>query len=105
MTALRKLSLELTGHLAHLIQERLADRINIITPLEPHRRGCQLSLQVRAGREAGRQLFERLEAHGVICDWREPDIIRAAPVPLYNSLEDVERLVDLIDQLSAARKR
>ncbi|MEE4639469.1 MAG: kynureninase [Wenzhouxiangella sp.] len=105
MTALRKLSLELTGHLAHLIQERLADRINIMTPLEPHRRGCQLSLQVRAGRDAGRQLFERLEAHGVICDWREPDIIRAAPVPLYNSLEDVERLVDLIDQLSAVRKR
>ncbi|MFP4334004.1 MAG: hypothetical protein ACLFQC_00885, partial [Wenzhouxiangella sp.] len=105
MPVLRKLSLELTGHLAHLIQDRLADRINIITPLEPHRRGCQLSLQVRAGREAGRRLFERLEAHGVICDWREPDIIRAAPVPLYNTLEDVERLVDLIDQLSPARAR
>ncbi|MEE4296564.1 MAG: kynureninase [Wenzhouxiangella sp.] len=102
MPALRKLSLEMTGHLAHLIQERLSDRINIITPLEPHRRGCQLSLQVRAGREAGRKLFERLEAHGVICDWREPDIIRAAPVPLYNTLEDVERFVDLVDRLSPA---
>jgi kynureninase len=101
MPVLRKLSLEMTGHLAHLIQDRLGDRINIITPLEPHRRGCQLSLQVRAGRDAGRKLFERLEAHGVICDWREPDIIRAAPVPLYNTLDDVERFVELVDQLSA----
>ena len=99
--ALRRQSLELTGHLASLIQERLAERINILTPLEPHRRGCQLSLQVRAGREAGRQLFERLEARGVICDWREPDIIRAAPVPLYNTLQDVEQLVELIDKLLA----
>ena len=97
--ALRRQSLELTGHLAHLIQERLGDRLNILTPLEPHRRGCQLSLQVRAGRDAGRLLFERLEARGVVCDWREPDIIRAAPVPLYNTLEDVEKLVDLIDKL------
>lgn len=99
---LRRQSLVLTGHLAGLIQERLADRINILTPLEPHRRGCQLSLQVRAGRNAGRQLFERLEARGVICDWREPDIIRAAPVPLYNTLDEVERLVELIDKLLSA---
>ena len=99
---LRRQSLELTGHLAHLIQERLADRIQILTPLEPHRRGCQLSLQVRAGREAGRKLFERLEARGVICDWREPDIIRAAPVPLYNTLDEVGTLVDLIDKLLEA---
>lgn len=100
--ALRRQSLELTGHLARLIQERLADHINILTPLEPHRRGCQLSLQVRAGREAGRKLFERLEARGVICDWREPDIIRAAPVPLYNTLDEVEALIELMDKLFQA---
>jgi len=102
IAALRRQSLELTGHLAHLIQERLADRIQILTPLEPHRRGCQLSLQVRAGRGAGRQLFERLEARGVICDWREPDIIRAAPVPLYNTIDEIDTLVELIDKLLKA---
>ena len=100
--ALRRQSLELTGHLASLIQERLADHIQILTPMEPHRRGCQLSLQVRAGRAAGRQLFERLEARGVICDWREPDIIRAAPVPLYNTLDEVEALIELMGKLLTA---
>ena len=100
--ALRRQSLELTGHLASLIQERLADHIQILTPMEPHRRGCQLSLQVRAGRAAGRQLFERLEARGVSCDWREPDIIRAAPVPLYNTLDEVEALIELMGKLLTA---
>ena len=62
----------------------------------------KLSLQVRAGRAAGRQLFERLEARGVICDWREPDIIRAAPVPLNNTLDEVEALIELMGKLLTA---
>lgn len=99
MKHLRRCSLELTGQLAHRVQQKLADRIQILTPLEPHRRGCQLSLRVRAGREAGRKLFERLEGHGVVPDWREPDIIRVAPVPLYNTIDDVERLVQLMEKL------
>jgi len=90
---LRRTSLEMTGHLAHAINETLGDRLEIITPLEPHRRGCQLSIRVRAGRDTGRALFERMEAHGIIGDWREPDIIRVAPVPLYNSIDDCDRLV------------
>ncbi len=99
---LRRCSQELTGHTARLVRERLDERIAILTPLEPHRRGCQLSLKVRAGRAAGRELFERLEAHDVITDWREPDIIRIAPVPLYNSASDVEAFVDQVDELLEA---
>jgi kynureninase len=50
-------------------------------------------VRVRAGRDAGRALFERLGAQGVVLDWREPDVLRFAPVPLYNRFEDVARLV------------
>ena len=99
MSHLRRCSLEMTGHLAHQLQERLGERIEIRTPMEPHRRGCQLSLKVRGRREVGRQLFERLEAHGVVGDWREPDIIRVAPAPLYNTLEECDALVDLMEEL------
>ncbi|RFF27576.1 MULTISPECIES: kynureninase [unclassified Wenzhouxiangella] len=102
---LRHASLELTGYLAHLLQQELEDEIDIVTPLEPHRRGCQLSLRLHAGEAAGRRLFERLEAHGVTCDWRAPDIIRAAPAPLYNNREDVERFVELTGKLLAADTR
>jgi kynureninase len=99
MAALRAASQALTGSLARLIRERLEGRIDIVTPLEPHRHGCQLSLRVRAGERAGRELLERLTGHGVVCDWRGPDIIRAAPAPLYNSHEDVERFVELMVEL------
>lgn len=99
MGPLRKASLDLTGHLAHQITEKLGDRIHIITPLEPQRRGCQLSLRVRSESRAGRELFEHLELHGIICDWRQPDIIRAAPAPLYNTFDDVEAFTEQLEQL------
>lgn len=99
MRPLRQASLELTGHLSNLVREQLDEQVQIITPLEPHRRGCQLSLKFRGGEGAGRRLFERLEAHGVRCDWRQPGIMRAAPVPLYNDRDDVERFVDLMVKL------
>ena len=98
MAALRAKSTELTAFLEALVAERLPDDIQVLTPREPGRRGAQLSLRVNGGR--GRRVFEHLEANGVVCDWREPDIIRAAPVPLYNSFRDayvfVERLTDAI---------
>lgn len=93
IAALRAASLDLTGSLAASITEHLGDRIEILTPADPQQRGCQLSLRVRAGREAGRALFESLGQAGIVCDWREPDVIRAAPVPLYNTADDSERLL------------
>ncbi len=96
MAALRKKSVEMTAWLEQLIQAELGDAIEIITPSDPGRRGCQLSLRVSAGRTAGRNLFERLEAAGTIPDWREPDVIRLAPVPLYNRFEDCWQFVNQV---------
>lgn len=79
-------SLVLTGYMEYLIDQIGSDGISIITPRNPKERGCQLSIRAR---QNGRQLFQRLSNDGVICDWREPDVIRVAPVPLYNSFMDV----------------
>ncbi len=98
MSQLRDKSIALTGWLANAIQQHLAEQIEIITPHAVKQRGCQLSLRVRAGRETGRELFEHLEKSGVVPDWREPDVIRVAPVPLYNRYEDGARLVQMICQ-------
>ncbi len=97
MPALRRKSESLTGYLEALVRARLAGRIEILTPAEPARRGCQLSLRVQGGRERGRALFEYLEARGIIGDWREPDVIRISPVPLYNRHSDILALVRAIE--------
>lgn len=90
MAALRKKSEMLTGYLEYtvgLLADEFPDaEISVITPRDPNHRGCQLSIDI-AGRE--RQLFDDMIAAGVIADFREPCIIRVAPVPLYNSFEDV----------------
>ncbi|GMU42664.1 MAG: kynureninase [Xanthomonadales bacterium] len=96
LPALRARSLALTGWLADAIAAELHAHLEILTPGDPQQRGCQLSLRVRAGRAAGRRAFERLSAQGIVCDWREPDVIRAAPVPLYNEVEDCRRLCDAL---------
>jgi kynureninase len=85
---LRAKSVALTGYLAFLLD---AVPVEILTPNGIQSRGCQLS--VRLGRDArhGRAIFEHLQRAGMVCDWREPDVLRAAPVPLYNSFEDVFR--------------
>ena len=88
MEALRKKSVAMTAFMEQLIESELNDALEIITPNDPERRGCQLSLRVLAGRDAGRTLFKQLEAAGTIPDWREPDVIRVAPVPMYNRFED-----------------
>ncbi len=91
MPALRAKSERLTGYLESLIHSYLSDRLQIITPASSAERGCQLSLRVAGGREHGRALFEFLESRGVLGDWREPDVIRISPAPLYNSFSDVLR--------------
>ena len=85
--------MRLTGYLEALIRERLADTLQVVTPREPERRGAQLSLRVDGGRERGRALFEHLESNGIVGDWREPDVIRISPAPLYNSHADILRFV------------
>lgn len=88
---LRAKSLQLTGFLEFILQEMNAVRplFKIITPSDPAARGCQISMLTG---ENGRQIFDHLAAQGVVADWREPNVIRVAPVPLYNSFEDVWRL-------------
>jgi kynureninase len=98
MRALRSKSLQMTDLLLQQIDAHFADQLHCITPREHARRGCQLSLRVRAGRDAGRRVFEHLSRHGVIADWREPDILRIAPVPLYNSFGDLARSLDVLAQ-------
>ena len=84
MKALREKSLKLTGFLLELLQGH--DGFHIMTPTTEDDRGCQLSLGVEKN---GRRVFDALTESGVVCDWREPDCIRIAPVPLYNSFGDV----------------
>ena len=93
MVALRAKSLKLTGYLEHLLKQIGSDRISVITPEDPAQRGCQLSIRVRGG---GRSLHEKIVSKGASVDWREPDVIRAAPVPLYNSFQDVFRFVEIL---------
>ena len=92
---LREKSLRLTGYLEYVLHAANQDKnlFRIITPTTPSERGCQLSL-LTDGR--GKALFNYLSDHGVIADWREPNVIRFAPVPLYNSFEDVWKLGILV---------
>ncbi len=95
MGALRHKSEQLTAYLEFLIDD-LTEKglpLHIITPRDPAQRGCQLS--VTAGPQ-GRAIFDFLSTHGVVCDWREPDVIRMAPTPMYNSFGDVFALYHLL---------
>jgi len=98
MPALIEKSRKLTGYLESLIDNIGDERIEIVTPREPAERGCQLSIRVR---NAGRSLHERLVARGVYADWREPDVIRVAPVPLYNSFQDAFRFAQILRECLA----
>ncbi|HEX2595913.1 MAG TPA: kynureninase [Luteimonas sp.] len=102
MGALRARSLRLTGYLEALIRERLADTLQIVTPRDPEHRGAQLSLRVAGGRARGRALFDALSRAGIIGDWREPDVIRISPAPLYNTHADILRFARAVDAWKAA---
>jgi kynureninase len=99
---LRARSIQLTGWLESLLDERLGERIEILTPRDPEARGAQLSVRLRGTRGSGRALFDGMLARGLTCDWREPDVIRLAPAPMYNSYEDCWRAVGLIDAALSA---
>jgi kynureninase len=90
MERLREKSESLTAYMEFLLTQSATRKFSIITPREPKRRGCQLSIRLSG---VGHAFCERLAESGIIGDWREPDIFRVAPVPLYNSYQDVYRFV------------
>lgn len=91
MPALRRKSIRLTGFLSYLLNSIDPDgkHYQVITPDEVASRGCQLSILMN--HQKGKRVFDAITRQGVIADWREPDVIRIAPVPLYNTFEDVYR--------------
>ncbi|MEE2765556.1 MAG: kynureninase [Candidatus Neomarinimicrobiota bacterium] len=99
MLALRTKSEELTAYMEYLLNQ-LSDSLKIITPSDPAQRGCQLSVVMN---NSGKQVYEKLKAKNVICDWREPDVIRLAPKPLYNSFSEVYQFVEILRSILQTR--
>lgn len=97
MRNLRKKSIQLTGYLEYLLKSipDYTQYFKIITPAKAEERGCQLSLLTTKN---GEKIFKSISKAGVIADWREPGVIRVAPVPLYNSFEDVYRFVEIFNR-------
>ena len=100
MAALRTKSEALTGYLQFLIEcendGRGPQRYEVITPREPDRRGCQLSILAH---DKPKALFKALAAEGVVCDFREPNVVRVAPVPLYNTFHEVWRFARVLNRM------
>lgn len=95
MKALRAKSIKLTGYLQFLLEQAGSKRLAVITPRETDSRGCQVSILVH---EHPKELFKKLQAAGVQCDFREPNVIRAAPTPLYNSFHEVWRFAKILGE-------
>lgn len=95
---LRQKSKQLTGYLAYLVEQLNNPNIRIITPSHPDERGCQLSFQIKG---ANKSVFDALSKANVVADWREPDVIRIAPTPLYNSYTDVYTFIQRLKQVLA----
>ena len=98
MEALREKSIQLTGYQEFIIND-INERnphikLEIITPKDPNKRGCQLSIVAHG---QGKAMFEKISNKGVVADWREPNVIRIAPVPLYNSFEDAYNFGKIIE--------
>ncbi|HMN44486.1 MAG TPA: kynureninase [Povalibacter sp.] len=102
MTRLRAKSIALTGFLADLLQQHLHADVTILTPASHAARGCQLSLRVNRSPAEARAIHRALSGNGYLCDWREPDVIRVAPVPLYNTFVEVREFVEALTATLAA---
>ena len=96
MDALREKSLKLTGYLEYLLDQLDSEAFTIISPSDPEQRGCQLSIRFTSG---GKTIHERLTGKNVMCDYREPGVIRVAPAPFYNSFDDVYRFVEILKEI------
>src|SRR5437660_5473910 len=93
MESLRAKSMKLTGYLDFLLTEIGSKKFTVITPREPGARGCQLSILAH---EHPKKLFEELQIAGVKCDFREPNVVRVAPTPLYNTFDEVWRFAKIL---------
>jgi kynureninase len=103
LDALRRKSVALTGYFESLIRQRLAGRVEIITPADPGSRGAALSLRLTGlSRDRARAVFDGLRRRSILTDWREPDVIRAAPVPFYSRYDDAWRCVEALHAELAA---
>jgi kynureninase len=100
MPALLEKGSRLSDYLIFLLQDlnRQAERkvVHILTPSNPKEKGCQVSISVP---NAGPQVFDAIVQHGVFADWREPDVIRVAPVPLYNSFSEVWQFARIVEKI------
>ena len=96
MNKLRMKSINLTGYLEYLILQMNNKNIDIITPKDPNQRGCQLSIKLN---NSNKILHENLRLNNVITDWRDPNVMRCAPVPFYNSYQDVYNFVKILRKL------
>ena len=93
MKQLREKSLAM-GRLCFQLMDQLNhENIQIISPRNDDERGCQISIKMKSG---DRKLFDRISAEGIIADWREPDVIRIAPVPLYNRFTEIYDFVQIL---------
>ena len=93
MEALRAKSIKLTGYLQFLLESGGHSKLSVITPRDPKERGCQLSILVH---EHPKEAFRKLEVAGVKCDFREPNVIRVAPTPIYNTFHEVWRFAKIL---------
>lgn len=99
MERLNEKTLLLTGYLEFLLDEIEGETIEMITPRNTAERGCQLSIRVK---DCNKEVFNKITERGVIADWREPDVIRVAPTPMYNSFTDVFEFVGILkEEISA----
>lgn len=96
-------SKKLTGFLLFILEQincqYSREVIKVLTPYNEKERGCQVSMLLL---QNGKDLFDQLKQNGIIGDWREPNVIRVAPVPLYNSFEDIYRFGDILQKLILA---
>jgi kynureninase len=97
ITELRKKSIQLTSYMRECLEQELTDKIDILTPQSNKHSGAQLSIIVK-GDVDGKSVFDSIEEKGVTCDFRHPNVIRVAPVPLYNSYTDAFKFVTLLKE-------
>ncbi|MFN3189622.1 MAG: kynureninase [Aureliella sp.] len=96
---LREKSIRLSNYFRQQLSEHCNGVVDVLTPSDCSESGCQLSLEIVASTTSGREIYDALGQSGIHTDWREPNVIRAAPVPLYNSFQDIERFVARLAQL------